>query len=81
MLFQNCQAYVNGAVRMRLDNGPSFTVLEQPSLVFGGISKTLVCFYLHSAYFQFLMTEFVICVTYYIVCQSFSTINTIKVIF
>ncbi|XP_064601079.1 LOW QUALITY PROTEIN: xanthine dehydrogenase-like [Liolophura sinensis] len=39
---QNCQAYVNGALRMRLDKGPSFTVLEQPSLVFGGISKTLV---------------------------------------
>ncbi|XP_067656036.1 uncharacterized protein [Haliotis asinina] len=39
---QNAHAYVNAGFRMQLDRSNNFTVKTKPSLVYGGINKTLV---------------------------------------
>ncbi|XP_046559709.1 xanthine dehydrogenase-like isoform X1 [Haliotis rubra] len=39
---QNAHAYVNAGFRMQLDRSNNFLVKTKPSLVYGGISKTLV---------------------------------------
>ncbi|XP_046360648.2 indole-3-acetaldehyde oxidase-like isoform X2 [Haliotis rufescens] len=39
---QNAHAYVTAGFRMQLDRNNNFTVKTKPSLVYGGISKTLV---------------------------------------
>ncbi|XP_048242204.1 xanthine dehydrogenase-like isoform X1 [Haliotis rufescens] len=39
---QNAHAYVSAGFRMQLDRSNNFTVKSKPSLVYGGINKTLV---------------------------------------
>ncbi|XP_046559775.1 indole-3-acetaldehyde oxidase-like [Haliotis rubra] len=39
---QNAHAYVNAGFRMQLDRSNNYTVKTKPSLVYGGINKTLV---------------------------------------